>query len=104
VSVRHQGNTTGDQYCINYERVLENGAGLLLEQCLFDSDKSILFGNQTLTVPKDHTKVPTSLQSSLSLALNARLTSARVVCVRCVCVCVCVCGIDHGQLVEHGLV
>jgi hypothetical protein len=52
-----QGNSTNDNFCVNYERVLDNGAGLLLQQCLFDVAQAVLFGNQTLTVPQDHIKV-----------------------------------------------
>ena len=48
---------TNDKFCINYERVLDNGAGLVLQQCLFDVAQAVLFGNQTLTVPQDHIKV-----------------------------------------------
>jgi hypothetical protein len=55
-----QGNMTKDQFCINYERVLDNGAGLLLQQCLFDAEQSVLFGNQTLIVPPDFTKAHTA--------------------------------------------
>jgi hypothetical protein len=57
VACDHQGALSSEQFCVNYERVLDNGAGLLLQQCLFEGKETVTFGNQTITVPEDHVKV-----------------------------------------------
>lgn len=51
---------------------------MLLQQCLFDGEQSVLFGNHTLTVPQDYTKVPpvsivVPVVSNDSLCVRARL-------------------------------
>lgn len=51
-----QDDSTG-QYCVKYEKVLDNGVGVLLQQCLFASTGSVVFGSNTFSVPEDYTKV-----------------------------------------------
>ncbi|ELR20557.1 uncharacterized protein ACA1_052480 [Acanthamoeba castellanii str. Neff] len=47
--------------CVRYDRLIDNGASFVLQQCLYGAQAEVVFDQQVLTIPKNYQKVTLNL-------------------------------------------
>lgn len=47
--------------CVRYDRLIDNGASFVLQQCLYGAEAEVIFDQQVLTIPKNYQKVTLNL-------------------------------------------
>lgn len=47
--------------CVRYDRMIDNGASFVLQQCLYGAEAEVIFDRQVLTIPENYQKVTLNL-------------------------------------------